>query len=61
ALIVCHNHPSGNSTPSQDDIETTQRLTAAGTHLGIQILDHIIITKKDYYSFREHNMIPETK
>ena len=61
ALIVCHNQPSGNSTPSQDDIETTQRLTAAGTHLGIQILDHIIITKKDYYSFKEHNMIPETK
>ena len=60
-MILCHNHPSGNSTPSQDDIETTQRLTAAGTHLGIQILDHIIITKKDYYSFREHNMIPETK
>ena len=42
AIIVCHNHPSGDAEPSREDIETTKRLSEAGTVLGIQLLDHIV-------------------
>ena len=55
AMILFHNHPSGNTTPSQNDIELTERFEKGGNLLGIQILDHIIISKYDYYSFLEHD------
>lgn len=57
AVIVCHNHPSGNCEPSNEDIQTTNRLIMAGNYLGIKILDHIIITRTAYYSFKEHNLL----
>lgn len=57
SIICMHNHPSGDSTPSIDDINTTRRLEEASQILGISLLDHIISGKSDYYSFKEHEMI----
>lgn len=59
AIIVCHNHPSGNINPSRDDIETTNRLLEASEILGITLLDHLIINKTNYFSFREHKFFNE--
>lgn len=56
-IIIAHNHPSGNLEPSQDDIELTQRLVKAGEILGIEVLDHVIISKDGYYSFKQNKMI----
>ncbi len=52
AIICVHNHPSGNPEPSQADIIVTKQLCEAGTILGIQLLDHIIITKGGVNSLR---------
>ena len=52
-VIVSHNHPSGDPTPSPDDVELTRRLAAAGDVIGIPVLDHIIIGDGRYYSFKE--------
>lgn len=60
AAIVCvHNHPSGDPTPSPEDLEVTERLVEAGKLMGIEILDHLIIGDQLYMSMREHGMIPE--
>lgn len=48
SIIVAHNHPSGNTEPSQTDIELNNRLKEAGNLLGIPVLDHVIVSKKDY-------------
>jgi len=56
-VIVAHNHPAGDSSPSNDDIITTQRLVEAGKILGIEIADHIIITQNDFSSFKEKGLI----
>lgn len=53
AVIVAHNHPTGELTPSREDIQTTRRLAEAGTIVGIPVLDHLIITNASYYSFKE--------
>ena len=53
AIIVAHNHPTGNHTPSKDDITITNQLKQAGATLGIKLLDHIIFSHKGYYSFLE--------
>lgn len=54
-IFVAHNHPSGDVTPSKDDVEITKRLRDAGDILGVSLLDHLIIgdTPKEYYSFKE--------
>ncbi len=52
AIIIAHNHPSGNIEPSFEDITMTKKLTEAGEILGIDILDHVIVAKKGYYSFK---------
>jgi DNA repair protein RadC len=57
SIIVCHNHPSGNTKPSAEDIEITNRLKEAGELMGIQLLDHIIISKNGYYSFSTNNAL----
>ncbi len=54
ALICVHNHPSGDVTPSSDDINFTTRLKEIGKIMGIEVLDHIIIGYNIYYSFLEH-------
>lgn len=51
ALIVCHNHPSGNCEPSSEDIQITKRLFEVSQILGIVLLDHLILTQTDYFSF----------
>jgi DNA repair protein RadC len=57
-VIVCHNHPSGKTEPSEEDLAITKRLCEAGELLGIKLLDHIIITKTGYYSFTKNGDIP---
>ena len=57
AMILFHNHPSGNTSPSQNDIELTEMFEKGGNILGIQVLDHIIIGKYDYYSFLENDLM----
>ncbi|HNE49725.1 MAG TPA: DNA repair protein RadC [Chitinophagales bacterium] len=56
SIILCHNHPSGNLNPSEQDIRLTKSLTEAGKLLDIPVLDHIIIAHTNYYSFAENNM-----
>ena len=53
AIVILHNHPSGDPTPSQDDIDTTARIKNSGELIGIPLLDHIIIGNNCYSSFRE--------
>jgi DNA repair protein RadC len=53
AIILVHNHPSGDSTPSQKDIEVTRELMKAAEILDIKLLDHVIIGNKEYFSFKE--------
>ncbi len=57
SVIVAHNHPSGNLTPSNADIEVTKRLKESGKLLGIELLDHIIFTPNGYFSFDEEGMM----
>lgn len=57
SLILIHNHPSGDVTPSKEDISITHRLIECGDLMGIRILDHIIIGDGRYYSFKEKNLI----
>ena len=56
-MILFHNHPSGNTSPSQYDIKMTKDFEMGGKWLGIQVLDHIIISKYNYYSFLEHDQM----
>lgn len=56
-IIIAHNHPSGDEEPSDADIHITKRLVDAGAILGIEIVDHIIVTESSYYSFKEHRKI----
>ena len=51
ALILCHNHPSGNLSPSPADFKLTEKLVKAGKNIDISVLDHIIVTNQGYYSF----------
>lgn len=57
SIILVHNHPSGDPTPSSEDINITNRLIEAGGILGIKVLDHIIIGDNKYISFKERNII----
>jgi DNA repair protein RadC len=52
SVVLAHNHPSGDPEPSEDDIEITKKLVESGKILGIEVIDHIIIGKNDYYSFK---------
>lgn len=57
AVILVHNHPSGDPTPSREDVEVTKRLVEAGSIIGIEVLDHLIIGEGKYYSFREGGLL----
>lgn len=52
-VIIAHNHPSGDYTPSQTDKEVTKRIVEAGRIIGIEVVDHVIVSKEGYYSMRE--------
>jgi len=57
SIILAHNHPSGILAPSPDDVITTRQLIDAGNIIGISVLDHIIVTKKGYLSFKEKGLM----
>ena len=57
SVILVHNHPSGDPEPSKADLEITKRITEAGKIMGIDVLDHIIITKTKTFSFKERKLI----
>jgi DNA repair protein RadC len=60
SLILIHNHPSGDPTPSREDDEITHRLVEGGKLLGIGVLDHIIVGQGRYYSFADEGRLRET-
>ncbi|MCC6711119.1 MAG: DNA repair protein RadC [Candidatus Pacebacteria bacterium] len=57
SFILAHNHPSNNPEPSLADKKTTQKLVEAGNLLGIELLDHLIVTKQAYFSFKEAGLL----
>lgn len=56
-IIAAHNHPSGDPKPSEDDLDLTKRLTEAGKMMGIDVMDHVIVPKNSYFSFKEEKLI----
>lgn len=56
-IIIAHNHPSGDPEPSEEDLKITQKLIESGKILGIEILDHIVVTKNSYLSFKEKGLM----
>lgn len=56
-IVVCHNHPSGNEKPSSQDIVLTEELRKACEMMSIKLLDHIIVTKSSYYSFKQSKLL----
>jgi DNA repair protein RadC len=56
-IIVCHNHPSGNLSPSESDSKITQKIKEAGNLMDIQLLDHLIISDMSYYSFADNGLL----
>src|SRR5690606_27129002 len=56
-LIVCHNHPSGNLTASDQDAELTKKLLEASSLLDLQLLDHLILTPHAYFSFADEGLV----
>lgn len=57
ALILAHNHPSGDTTPSKADIDITRQITEAAKLVGIKVIDHVIVSKNTVYSFKDHGII----
>lgn len=58
SIIIAHNHPSGDSNPSNQDISVTKRLVDVGEIVGIKILDHVIIGHNNFFSFVDENLMP---
>jgi len=56
-IIAAHNHPSGDPKPSEDDLEVTKRLTEAGKMMGIELMDHVIVSKNSHFSFKEEKLL----
>jgi DNA repair protein RadC len=56
-ILIVHNHPSGDCTPSQEDINVTKRLKECGTLLGIELLDHLIVAGASYVSLKERGIV----
>lgn len=56
-IVIVHNHPSGTPEPSQQDITLTERVTEAAALFDIRLLDHVIISHGNHYSFRGHNLV----
>jgi len=57
AIFICHNHPSGNSRPSPEDCNLTNRLMLSSNILGIPIMDHLIVSKNGFYSFLQDDKL----
>ena len=56
-IIIAHNHPSGDPSPSQEDSEITKQLVDAGKLLGIELKDHVIVSKTNFFSFADHKLL----
>ncbi|NQU77614.1 DNA repair protein RadC [Candidatus Falkowbacteria bacterium] len=56
-IILAHNHPAGSPAPSQEDLEITKQLANAGKILGIGVKDHVIVSKANFFSFKEHKLL----
>ncbi len=56
-IIISHNHPSGNLKPSDEDIQITKKIKEAGNLMNVQLLDHLIITQKNYLSFADEDLL----
>lgn len=61
AIILVHNHPSGDVTPSHADLDITNKINVAGAAVGIKLFNHLIVSKNGYYSFNDHGLISEQK
>ncbi len=57
SIILAHNHPGGDPSPSMEDITLTDRIRETATGLDIRVLDHIVVTDHDYYSFNDHGRL----
>lgn len=57
SIILVHNHPSNNASPSEDDIKVTKRILKAGEDIGIPLADHIVVTNTDFISMRANKLI----
>ncbi|WP_319469050.1 DNA repair protein RadC [uncultured Pseudodesulfovibrio sp.] len=57
SIILAHNHPGGDPSPSMEDIMLTDRIRETATGLDIRVLDHIVVTDHDYYSFNDHGRL----
>lgn len=57
SMILCHNHPSGNTRPSQDDDRLTHSLLEAGRVMNIRLLDHVIVSDGNYYSYGDEGRL----
>lgn len=56
-IVLAHNHPSGDPTPSEEDIAITKRIKEAGKLIGIELVDHVVIAGKEYASLREKKLL----
>jgi DNA repair protein RadC len=57
SLVLAHNHPSGDTQPSEEDLAITRRLHEAGRLLGIELVDHVVVADSGYTSFRERRLL----
>lgn len=57
SMVLIHNHPSGNLTPSREDINLTTRIVKGAEIMNVKVLDHLIISKEDYYSFADNGLL----
>ncbi len=57
SVVLAHNHPSGDPTPSEEDLAITRRLLEAGRILGIDLLDHVVVARESYASFKERRLL----
>jgi DNA repair protein RadC len=57
AVVLFHNHPSGDPTPSREDMLVTRRMVEAGVVMGIEVLDHLVLAESSFYSFRDNGQL----
>jgi DNA repair protein RadC len=58
ALVLVHNHPAGDPTPSKEDVVFTNKIASAGLALGIELIDHVIVAARGLFSFRDASLMP---
>jgi DNA repair protein RadC len=56
-VVLAHNHPSGDPEPSEDDLKITKKLVESGKILGVDVIDHIVVGKNSFLSFKERGLI----